>query len=91
MPIGGPYSRSGSNHFQDQPKTHPGPKTGLKTRIRERFISSDFKNKPDSGYFKTEPDTGFFFGWIRAIGARIEPGWDQVMGEGPDHDSRGYR
>jgi hypothetical protein len=36
------------------------------------------KISPIWGYFQSEPDTGFFLGDQGAIGARIEPGLDEV-------------
>jgi hypothetical protein len=64
MPIGGPYSRSGSGHFPYQQKTHAGQENGLKTRLCDRFISSDWQNKADLRVFRNGARYGLLF-WYK--------------------------
>jgi hypothetical protein len=56
------YSRSGSDHFHHQQKTHPTPKTALKTRLCDRFILSDSENKPNLGVFVNGARYGLLLG-----------------------------
>jgi len=62
MPIIGHRSPKNGDDFQDQPKPHPGLETGLKTRIRELFISSDFQNTAYLGLFLNGARYGLLLG-----------------------------
>jgi hypothetical protein len=61
MPIAASYSRSGSDHFHDQQKTHPGLRDGIQTRLYDCFISPDFENKPCLGLFLNRALFGLLF------------------------------
>jgi hypothetical protein len=60
MPFAAPYSRSGSGHFHQHSKTHPGREMVSKRVYVNVLICPIGKIRLIWGYFKTGPDTGFF-------------------------------
>ena len=82
MPVNGPQTCSGSLFFRDRTITHPAPGSGRKTRLCERFNSSDCQNKADLGLVKNGARIGLRLDpekgnpgsiWARISVARI--GW----------------
>ncbi len=75
MPFAAPYSRSGSDRFLPQQKTHPGMRSARKTRLCERFNSPDYQNKADLGLFLNGTQIG-----LRLDPEKVNPGliWARI-------------
>ena len=87
MPFAAPYSRSGSDHFLPQQKTHSGMRSASKTRLCERFNSSDCQNTAHLGLFLNGAQIG-----LRLDPKKVSPGsiWARISvariwGEGGNH------
>ncbi len=91
MPFAAPYSRSGSDHFLPQQKTHSGMRSASKTRLCERFNSSDCQNTAHLGLFLNGAQIGLRLDPKKvspgSIWARISVGHNppRISGEGGNH------